>query len=259
MERSAFIKKLTLAGASLSLLQSCSSVKKCIKTSSDEEGPFPTKEPVLLTTQNIVADRAGIPFAIKIIINNINDNCKAMKDAIVDIWHCDYKGEYSEYGGGKMSPPRGNHGKDFSALPTPDKKDSMTGHDEHRRSPMNGGGMQATDYTGKHFLRGRQITNAEGIVSFNSIFPGWYPGRAPHIHAHIFDKTGKSLLITQIALPEEISQQVYAEGVYKDHGQPDTSNANDHIFRDSIANELASITGNTADGYILTHSIYVKA
>ena len=119
--------------------------------------------------------------------------------------------------------------------------------------------MQATDHTKEHFLRGRQTTNADGVAAFTSIFPGWYPGRAPHIHAHIFDKNGKSLLITQIAFPEEVTHKVYAQGVYKDHGLPDTSNTSDNVFNGSLANEMASISGNETDGFVLMHSIYVKA
>jgi protocatechuate 3,4-dioxygenase beta subunit len=255
VKRKNFIKKVVLAGASFSVLQSCSSAKKCTETPEGEEGPFPTKKPGSLVSQDIVSDRVGMPLIIKIIIHNINNNCKVMKDAMVDIWHCDSKGEYSEYGGGDMMPPGNMRKNDTSQRPPPPRNEN----DRMRRPPMNGGGMQATDYSGKHFLRGRQTTNADGVASFNSIFPGWYPGRAPHIHAHIFDKNGKSLLICQIAFPEEITKEVYVQGVYKDHGQADTSNKSDHVFKDSIANELAAITGNNDDGYVLTHSIYVKA
>lgn len=256
MERKKFIKQLALTGASLSVLQACTTVKNCTETPAGEEGPFPTKEPASLISQNIVSDRAGMPLTIKITINNINDNCKAMRGAIVDIWHCDSKGEYSEYGGGAMLPP-GNMRKDDSSRKPPPSQGNR--NDTMRRPPMNGGVMQSTDYSDKHFLRGRQTTNADGVASFISIFPGWYPGRAPHIHAHIFDKNGKSLLISQIAFPEDKSHEVYAQGVYKDHGQPDTSNTSDHVFNDSIANELAAVSGNNTDGYMLTHSIFVKA
>lgn len=271
MKRKTFLKQLVFTGASFSILQACNTVEKCTETPTGEEGPFPTKEPATLLSQKIVSDRVGTALGINIIIYNINDNCKVIKDAVVDIWHCDSKGEYSEYGGAAGFPPNGDRNKDDAHRPPPPPGDKNMNDHNHppphnpndkpgdRRPPMGGGSMQSTDYTAKHFLRGRQSTNEKGLASFTSIFPGWYPGRAPHVHAHIFDKNGKSLLITQIAFPENITQQVYAEGSYKAHGQPDTSNPQDHVFNDSIANELASVTGNNKDGYVLTHSIYVKA
>lgn len=257
MKRKDFLKQLGLTGASISLLPSFDNKENCVATPSDEEGPFPTKKPFSLTTENIIQDRAGTPLLIHISIHNINNACKPLHGALVDIWHCDSKGEYSEYGGSSgMMPPPGDR-KDFPLPPPPSR-----GNDSSRPfmpPPFGGGGMQIADHTKEHFLRGRQITNTNGLVSFTSIFPGWYPGRAPHIHVHVYDKKGKSLLISQIAFPEEISNSVYAQGEYKDHGMPDTSNMSDHVFNDSIANELASVTGNNTDGYILSHAIYVKA
>lgn len=112
-------------------------------------------------------------------------------------------------------------------------------------------------FTSEHFLRGRQTANANGQVSFISIFPGWYPGRAPHLHLEILNGSGKSLLITQIAFPEDISRKVYATAGYK--GNFDTSNARDGIFTDSLTQNMAdAVTGNTADGYTLTKTLKVS-
>ena len=112
------------------------------------------------------------------------------------------------------------------------------------------------NFTNEHFLRGRQTTNANGKVSFISVYPGWYPGRAPHLHLEIRNGSGKSLLITQIAFPEAISKVVYATQGYK--GNFDTPNTSDGIFSDSLTHNLAdSLTGNTTDGYTLTKIIKV--
>jgi protocatechuate 3,4-dioxygenase beta subunit len=110
-----------------------------------------------------------------------------------------------------------------------------------------------------HFLRGRQTTDANGVVTFTGIYPGWYSGRAPHIHVEIFNGSGKSLLVTQIAFPEDVSKVVYAQGVYASKGQADTTNKRDGIFNDGITDELASVTGTPATGYVLTHTINVSA
>lgn len=258
MKRKDFFKTLGFTGASFSLLQAFDNKENCIATPVGEEGPFPTKKPDEFVSSNIVADRAGTALSIKITVNDINNSCKPMQGAVIDIWHCDSKGEYSEYGGagsGMMPPPQAGDAQDRRMPPPPDgSKDG-----QRPPPPMGGGSMQAADHTKEHFLRGRQTTNADGVAAFTSIFPGWYPGRAPHIHAHIFDKNGKSLLITQIAFPEEVTNKVYAQGVYKDHGLPDTSNTSDHVFNGSLANEMASISGNETDGFVLMHSIYVKA
>jgi protocatechuate 3,4-dioxygenase beta subunit len=139
-------------------------------------------------------------------------------DGLVDIWHCDKDGNYSEYG---------NHP------------------------------MQRTDFTAAHFLRGRQTTDANGDVSFLSIYPGWYHGRAPHIHIEIFDKSGKSLLVTQVAFPENVSGTVYASSLYASRGQADTPNDSDNVFLDSLSERLATVRGNIKEGFTLSSTIVV--
>ncbi len=193
----------------------------CSVTPEETAGPFPTHTPSSLLSSNIVSDRTGVPLTIKITVNNSKSDCAALSGAIVDIWHCDALGNYSEYGGG---------------------------------------GMQSANYTSVHFLRGRQTTNASGLVTFTSIFPGWYSGRAPHIHVHIYSADGTSLKVTQIAFPTDICNTVYTTAAdYKDRGTQDTSNSNDNVFSDSLANELASVSGSVEEGYTLTHIITVSA
>ncbi|NBA87276.1 intradiol ring-cleavage dioxygenase [Emticicia sp. CRIBPO] len=192
----------------------------CSVTNSETEGPFPTKTPSSLVTNNIVSDRQGDKLTVNVIIRNVNNSCEVLPDAIVDIWHCDAAGNYSEYGGT---------------------------------------GMQSTNYTSVHFLRGRQTTGSTGLATWTSIYPGWYSGRAPHIHVHIYNAKGTSLLVTQIAFPEDISKLVYAQGVYKSHGQADTTNARDNVFGDGVTNEMSVVTGDVTNGFVLTHTIFVKA
>lgn len=116
---------------------------------------------------------------------------------------------------------------------------------------------QYGNFPGVSFLRGRQTTDANGQASFISIFPGWYPGRAPHIHLEVRSAAGNSLLVTQVAFPEDIYSAVYATTGY--NGAPDTSNTADGIFRNSLSGNMAdSITGNTTDGYTLLKTIVVR-
>lgn len=192
----------------------------CTTTPTETEGPFPTKSPSSLLQSNIVGDRTGVPLTVKIHITNRNGNCAALSDAIVDIWQCDAAGNYSEYGGS---------------------------------------GMQSTNYASVHWLRGRQITDSNGLVTFTSIFPGWYSGRAPHIHVHVYNTGGVSLLVTQIAFPTDICNTVYTmASPYQSRGTQDTQNANDNVFSDSLSAELATVTGSVSAGYTLTHTITVN-
>lgn len=117
-----------------------------------------------------------------------------------------------------------------------------TGHySEYAQPGFNG--------TGQTFLRGVQTTDANGQVTFNTIYPGWYAGRATHIHVDVY-RSGAIVKSTQIAFPETVSSAVYASGVYAAHGQNNqTSNANDNVFSDGLTNELATVSGSVAGGY----------
>ena len=167
----------------------------------------------------LLGDRKGIAFQLNFTVQNVSNDCQPLPDVFVDVWHCDAKGNYSEYG------------------------DQLDG-----------------DFTEQHFLRGRQTTNSDGKVTFLSIYPGWYPGRAPHLHLEIKDSSGKSLLITQVAFPEDISTAVYATSDYKGDGEFDTKNKKDGIFKRSLDRNMAdSVTGNNTDGYVLNKVIKVTA
>ena len=193
----------------------------CTISPTETAGPFPTHDPSSLVIEKITSDRTGVPLSVKLTIQDLNNGCEPLANVLVDIWHCDKDGYYSEYGGS---------------------------------------GMQAANLTAYHFLRGRQTTNSDGQVGFVSIFPGWYSGRAPHIHVHIFDSTGKSLLITQIAFPTSVCDVVYTTATqYYTKGKQDTSNAGDNIFADSIDREMGTVTGSVDGGYSLTHRIVVKS
>jgi protocatechuate 3,4-dioxygenase beta subunit len=200
----------------------------CTVSPTETEGPFPTKSPSTLVKSDITGDRTGVAFTIKIYIKNKNNSCSALSGALVDIWHCDKDGNYSEYGGTAM---------------------------------------QSTNYTSVHFLRGRQTTDSNGLVTFTSIFPGWYSGRATHVHVHIYNASGNSLLVTQIAFPEGSTSAVatvngsggiaygYTKGM-----SGYTYNTSDNVFSDDTTGiEVATVSGSLSGGYTLTHTINVAA
>lgn len=112
--------------------------------------------------------------------------------------------------------------------------------------------------TNQTYLRGIQTTNASGEVTFTTVYPGWYQGRATHIHADVV-RNGTSVKVTQIAFPESVNAAVYGTGVYASRGANPTSNVRDGIFADSIDSELATVSGDTASGYRATFRIAIAA
>ena len=102
--------------------------------------------------------------------------------------------------------------------------------------------------TTQTYLRGIQTTNSSGEVTFTTIYPGWYQGRATHIHVEV-TANGVSRKITQIAFPESINTSVYRSGAYASRGSNPTSNLADGIFADSLSAELVTPSGDPASGY----------
>ena len=238
MRRTEFLKKLGAGTVAFSLVASCreeevlpddpidegSTNTDCLSTAAETEGPFPIKDPSSLQRVNIIGDRTGVDLDIEITILNKDASCEPLEGAIVDIWHCDKDGYYSEYGGTQM---------------------------------------QSVDYTDNHFLRGRQIADSNGKVAYTSIFPGWYQSRATHIHVHVYDNSGKSLLVTQIAFPEGSESAVVRVNAASDYGYTKgmngyTYNSNDNVFSDGIETEMSSISGSISEGFSLKHNIVVS-
>lgn len=110
---------------------------------------------------------------------------------------------------------------------------------------------------GQTFLRGVQATDSSGRVTFKTIYPGWYSGRATHIHVQVF-VNGTAVKTTQIAFPEDVSAAVYRTGVYASKGQSPTSNARDNVFSDGVQDEMATVAGDTTSGYTATLTIGVS-
>ncbi len=97
---------------------------------------------------------------------------------------------------------------------------------------------------GETFLRGTQFTDETGEVNFATIYPGWYPGRTPHIHFKIFLDAG-SMLTGQLYFPDGLTDRIYAAASpYRERKEArDTTNATDFIFADEGgADTLCSAT-----------------
>jgi protocatechuate 3,4-dioxygenase beta subunit len=112
--------------------------------------------------------------------------------------------------------------------------------------------------TTQTYLRGIQTTNSNGEVTFTTIYPGWYQGRATHIHAEV-TINGVSRKVTQIAFPEAVNNTVHASGVYASRGTNPMSNVSDGIFADSLGSELVTPSGSASAGYAANFQIALAA
>lgn len=190
----------------------------CTISPSETKGPFPILTPTQLVRASIIGNRTGVALLMTLTVQDKSNGCTPLSGVLVDVWHCDKDGNYSQYGGTTL---------------------------------------QQTNYTNETFLRGRQTTDANGKVSFISIFPGWYNGRAPHIHLEVLTSSGTSLLVSQIAFPKSVCDTVYATSGY--NGSANQLNETDNVFSDSLSLNMAdSLTGNVIDGYTLLKTITVS-
>ena len=144
-----------------------------------------------LVRADITDGKAGVPLTLRLRVIEAGP-CTPIAGARVDIWHCDAQGLYSAY------PGQGDgHNIDAS-------------HDS--------------------FLRGTQTTDTSGFVAFNTIYPGWYDGRATHIHFKVF-LDARNVLTGQTFLPDALNEFIYANVPdYAGRARTRTTlNANDHV------------------------------
>jgi protocatechuate 3,4-dioxygenase beta subunit len=208
----------------------------CVVAPTEEEGPFPytadgtTKSEISnpLNRADIRSNssdgvlQTGVPLSLVLQVVDSNNNCSSVSGVRVDLWHCNKDGYYSGYG---------NQSGGLSGL--------------------------SNSYLGQNWLRGYQVTDSSGQVKITTIYPGWYQGRATHIHFEIF-VNGVLKKTTQMAFPETISDAVHQSSLYAAHGVNTTRNANDQVFGNSstdLANETFTITGDLTNGYTATHNL----
>jgi protocatechuate 3,4-dioxygenase beta subunit len=121
--------------------------------------------------------------------------------------------------------------------------------------------MYSNGVTNEDYLRGVQASDAEGKVTFTSVFPGCYQGRWPHIHFEIYPSLARAtsadnkLHTSQLAFPEDVCAAVYGSSGYEQsvRNLSPLSLASDNVFRDDGAkSQLAAMTGDLTNGYLAT-------
>lgn len=200
----------------------------CILTPEQTSGPYFVKSPL---RSNITEDRPGLPLKLAIEVVQMAD-CSAVEGLTVEIWHCDAPGYYSGY-------PNTNVRAPFDTLV------SVIANAENGHIPPTDAEM---------FFRGGQVTNGQGLVEFETIFPGWYDPRVTHIHAKV-SRGDETFLTTQLYFPDELVKDIYSNHPdYKDYGTCPYNLKNDSVLKD-LSDETGVILKTVRTDEQLTASV----
>jgi protocatechuate 3,4-dioxygenase beta subunit len=173
---------------------------------------------------NASGTAAGVPMTVRLKLVNTSASCANLAGYAIYLWHCDRSGGYSLYSSG---------------------------------------------VTDQNYLRGVQVTDSNGEVTFTTIFPACYSGRWPHMHFEIYPSlavatNGNSDVKTsQLALPAVACNQVFGvvagyEASVRNFAS--ISLASDNVFGDdSAALEMATVTGDVANGFAATLQVGIAA
>jgi protocatechuate 3,4-dioxygenase beta subunit len=126
--------------------------------------------------------------------------------------------------------------------------------------------LYSNGVTEENYLRGVQVADADGAITFQSIYPACYSGRWPHLHFEVYENLGTAtsagakLRTSQIAFPEDVCQTVYtgADGYSASVSNlAGVSLHTDGIFSDGYSLQLAKLTGSVDEGYTLRLNVPV--
>jgi protocatechuate 3,4-dioxygenase beta subunit len=167
------------------------------------------------------ATAAGILTTLKLQIVNVGASCASAAGAAIYLWHCDRDGNYSMY---------------------------------------------ASGLTNENYLRGVQETDSTGTATFTTIFPGCYSGRMPHVHFEIYTSLAKAtsaanrIKTSQFTFPMATLNEAYATNAYSTSSRnlASMSYATDNVFSDGTSLQMASVSGDPVNGYVVTLTIGVS-
>jgi protocatechuate 3,4-dioxygenase beta subunit len=194
----------------------------CVVTPALTEGPYFVDERLnrsdLRSDPSTGAVRAGVPLGFTVQLSQISSSgaCTPLAGALVDVWHCDALGIYSD--------------------------------------------IAQQNTLGQRFLRGYQTSDGNGVASFTTIYPGWYMGRAVHIHFKVrTNPTGASGLefTSQMFFDEALTDVVHAQAPYNSKGRRDTTLTADGIYRSGGSSLLVPLTA-AGGGYNGTFNVGVR-
>jgi protocatechuate 3,4-dioxygenase beta subunit len=194
----------------------------CVVRPQLTEGPYFVDEKLnrsdIRTDPTTGVVSAGVPLILQFNVNGLGGGtCAPVPNAYMDIWHCDAAGSYSDI--------------------------------------SNGAGQANT--SGKKYLRGYQLTDSNGEVQITTIYPGWYSGRAVHIHFKIRLFTGSQTtyeFTSQLFFDDALTDQVYTQSPYSARGTRNVRNSKDGIYNGGGSQLLLNLT-QSGQGYAATFNI----
>lgn len=194
-----------------------SNAAKCALTGELTDGPCWDSASEEL--QDISYGYSGLPMRMQLRV--LDESCKPIANAIVDVWHVSPVGKYS--------------GNDSA-------------HEEIAFCTEND-----ADFTSHLYFRGKQTSDANGVVTFDTCYPGWYSGRAVHVHLTISVK-GKAYLTTQLCFDDGLNTEIISsQPLYDTRGLPDTPNAADGVFPAKEFKDYLFDTKMMSDGAMLAY------
>lgn len=194
----------------------------CLATPALTEGPYFVDD--RLNRADIRIDpldgsvQEGVPLQLNLkvyVASPFDGSCVPLAGTYVDVWHCDYRGVYSD-----VTDPGFNT-------------------------------------KGQKFLRGYQVTDSTGGVQFSTVYPGWYSGRAVHIHFKVRSNLGTNSgyeFTSQWFFDDNLTDAVHARSPHAAKGQRDLRNANDDIYKQSGGKLNLQLTPS-GDGYVANYTI----
>jgi protocatechuate 3,4-dioxygenase beta subunit len=189
----------------------------CLLTPEVTEGPYWID--YRISRHDVRDGKPGLPLLLGFTVVNAKTS-KPIPGADVEIWHADAAGEYSGF--------------------------------DHDNPSFGGPGGPVRTTSTTRYLRGHQKADAAGRASFLTIFPGWYPGRAPHVHlkVHVGGVGGRVVHTGQVFFDPRLADGVYRQGAYAKHGEPDTTNTSDQIYEQAGGSRAVVKLGKrTGGGY----------
>ncbi|MBO2450564.1 intradiol ring-cleavage dioxygenase [Actinomadura barringtoniae] len=232
----------------------------CVLSPEVTEGPYYLDYEMV--RRDITEDRPGVPLLLRTTVVD-SRTCRPLPRAALDIWHCDAVGVYSGYSSGPPGGP-GGPGPAPTGTPTGTPTGMPTG------GPPPGGGHQDPD-NDLTYLRGVQLTNGHGTAELRTIFPGWYQGRALHIHLKVhvggrIDRKKKTYEgghvshTGQFFFAEDVATQIEKLDPYKSNTAKRVLLNEDGIYKQANSGLLTIrplFRGNPARGLLATITVGV--
>lgn len=171
----------------------------------------------------------GLPTRFEFLV--VDAACTPIPNAIVEIWYAAPTGAYS----------KAAEAIDSGAAYKGSLSDLNVGF-------CTGGNAEAA---ASNWLRGFQTSDANGRVTIDGIFPGWYAGRTSHVH-FIVTANGHTTATSQVSFDEELTAAVYTKHPsYSARGDKDTTNAKDNVFGNLTTAEAMMSFAQQADGAVV--------